>query len=366
MGFLIQNIIDSLKCIAIIGTCKNAGKTTVLNHILTNCDDKERFGLTSIGLDGEGLDLISGQPKPRIYVRSGTCVATAQSLLDLCDCSREIIKCTGLHTPLGEVVVFRARSDGYVCLAGPSMNKHISKLCMIFKKIGCTKIILDGALDRRSAASPGIADGCILATGACLSDEFQTVVDDTAHIVNMLSLPEFQNRGFSRRFHSILHSCDVGVVKDDGTILLVKSAITEKSAIEVAGLLERAQFVLIKGVLVKGFVEGVLRMAKDISGIKFVIEDGTKAFINDNQYAQIIARGATIEVLQKINLSCVAVNPATCDGTVIYDGSLLDAISCKVKVPVIDVVGDANRSTATRDETRINVPVIDVVGGGRV
>jgi len=51
---LIDQVKD-LKVVAIIGNVKNAGKTTVLNFLLTNLSQSET-AITSIGLDGEAID----------------------------------------------------------------------------------------------------------------------------------------------------------------------------------------------------------------------------------------------------------------------------------------------------------------------
>ena len=65
--------------IAIIGLVKNAGKTTVVNALMTHVP--HRFGLTSLGLDGERIDHLTGLAKPRIVPPTGTLVATTTGSL---------------------------------------------------------------------------------------------------------------------------------------------------------------------------------------------------------------------------------------------------------------------------------------------
>ena len=43
-----------------------------------------------------------------VYVPAGTIVATTQGALGMCDTTREILHTTGIQTPAGEVIVFRA------------------------------------------------------------------------------------------------------------------------------------------------------------------------------------------------------------------------------------------------------------------
>ena len=123
----IRELIAPYASVSIIGMCKNAGKTTVLNRIIREMADSGcTLGLTSIGRDGESKDLVTGTQKPGIYVREGTLVATASELiLRHCDVTREMLAATGISTPMGDVVILRARSDGNIQLAGP--YKHLNK-----------------------------------------------------------------------------------------------------------------------------------------------------------------------------------------------------------------------------------------------
>ncbi len=62
------------RSLAVVGLVKNAGKTTVVNALMANCD--HLFGLTSLGLDGERTDHLTGLAKPSITPPAGTLVAT--------------------------------------------------------------------------------------------------------------------------------------------------------------------------------------------------------------------------------------------------------------------------------------------------
>ncbi len=108
-----------VQSMSIVGMCKNAGKTTMLNWLLAHTGRQQVLGLTSIGRDGESTDVVTGTEKPSIFVPAGTLIATAKDMLRLGDVTQEILVTTGIPTPLGEVIIMRARSDGYVQLAGP-------------------------------------------------------------------------------------------------------------------------------------------------------------------------------------------------------------------------------------------------------
>ena len=128
--------LHSVKTMSIVGMCKNAGKTTMLNWLLEQGKLQGVLGLTSIGRDGESTDIVTGTEKPGIFVREGTLIATAKDMLRLGDITKEILMTTGIPTPLGEVVIVRARSAGHVQLAGPSITTQLKTVSKEFFDLG--------------------------------------------------------------------------------------------------------------------------------------------------------------------------------------------------------------------------------------
>jgi len=72
----LKSDLDQVRTMSIVGMCKNAGKTTVLNWILSEVQRGKCMALTSIGRDGESTDVVTGTEKPSIFVPSGTLIAT--------------------------------------------------------------------------------------------------------------------------------------------------------------------------------------------------------------------------------------------------------------------------------------------------
>ena len=112
--------------------------------------------------------MVTGTEKPGIFVREGTLIATAKDMLRLGDVTKEILMTTGIPTPLGEVVIMRARSAGYVQLAGPSITTQLRSVSESFFALGAEKSVIDGALGRKSLGARAVAEGVILCTGAQL------------------------------------------------------------------------------------------------------------------------------------------------------------------------------------------------------
>lgn len=281
------------RSLAIVGMSKNAGKTTVLNRLISLLEKKEELvpALTSIGRDGETTDIVTGTAKPGIWVRAGTLVATASDLLRYCDVTREILDTTGVHTPLGEVVVFRALSDGVVELAGPSMNDQMEALRDTLAGMGADIVLIDGAISRKSLAAPAVSEAVILCAGASYSPDMDTVVADTAYACGLLMLPKAEDA------HGRQH--------------MLSGAATDAATAQLA-----------------------LR-----DGDEITVRDGSRMLLSRPLYERLTARGIRFTVLRPTRLCCVCVNPFSAYGAAFDPKQFLERMAAAVLVPVLNVRG---------------------------
>ena len=190
----IYELIEKYRRISIIGMEKNVGKTTLLNKLINDIGIKKVLGITSIGRDGEDVDVVTSTDKPRIYIRRGSIIATGRDCLSKCDITKEILYVTDFTTPMGDIVVVRALSDGYVDIAGPSYNTQVKKIIELMENFGSEITIIDGALSRKSTAISDVSDATILATGAALSLDMLKVIEETKKTVNFLQLEELEEK----------------------------------------------------------------------------------------------------------------------------------------------------------------------------
>ena len=176
---LLYDLSTKYKTLSIVGLAKNAGKTTALNYLIEEAiDEGILLGVTSTGRDGESQDLVTGTEKPRVYLDQDMLVAVPSLLYDLADAGLEVIKRTKYSTAIGELLICRVREAGYVQIAGPVINAEQKMLCDDMINLGCQLILIDGAIDRKSIASPDTSDAIILSTGAVLS---LSLIHNTEH-----------------------------------------------------------------------------------------------------------------------------------------------------------------------------------------
>lgn len=271
---------------AIAGLSKNAGKTTLLSALIAQTEEK--IAVTSIGLDGENTDAVTLTPKPRLYIKRGTILVTAQQAFDKCDITKRILDVTDIGTPLGRVIVAEALSDGFVLLAGPSMYSQAVSVRDKLRQWGVSRFYVDGAVSRRAFATAELCDSLAFCVGASYSFNFERIIEETRHIVRILTLP----------------------VARDG--------------VKISGALGNAE------------AEKVIRVH---AGRAILLEDPGKILFGKSIWDKAQACGCTFAVERRAELCLVAVNPYSAYGTPCDADKLLTGVRRAVpeNIPVCDV-----------------------------
>lgn len=318
-------LISDAPVTVMLGMCKNAGKTTALCRLIR--EYAERGGtpvaMTSIGRDGESRDLVTGTDKPPIYMYEGMLAATAEELLPLCDVSREILATTGLYTSLGEVVVFRARSDGFVQLAGPGIVEQLTPLRELFAAFGAQSVLIDGALSRKSPASCAADGVCVLSTGASLHRDIDRVVAETAFAAKLLSLPELAAPGAELD--------RVTLFRPDGT---------SEGGASIAALRREPgeNTLLLSGALTEAQAKTLLQDGTKKDGLTLLVRDGSCLMLKRETYDALAYRGVRFAVLHGSRLAAVTVNAVSAGGWRFDAAEFLEKMRAAVAAPVVDVM----------------------------
>ena len=179
-----------IRSLAIIGLAKNVGKTTVLNGLVAEAEREAiPVGLVSIGVDGEERDVWSGRHKPPIHVPAGSLVATAGPLLDVGGGVWEVLDSTGVHSAVGEIFIARALQPTRVKLAGITAARAAARIDQQFRHFGAVLTLVDGAYDRKAAASPLVTEGAVCVVGASMARTLEEMVQKTEETVRLFTLP---------------------------------------------------------------------------------------------------------------------------------------------------------------------------------
>lgn len=344
MSNLIELIQNDYKIISVIGMSKNAGKTVALNELVYQAiESGVCIGLTSIGRDGERQDVVTCTEKPTIYVETGTFVATAEGLFNCSDARLEILEITDHQTPMGRIVIAKVINSGNVQIAGPCTNHGIREVSEKMISFGSDIVIVDGALDRVSSASPSITDATILSTGAVLSRDMDKVIEQTAHRVRLFKLEKIEDESLQKVVREAIDLKDnimIEIIDDEIKIktLDIKTALNAGKII-ANNMNENTRFVVIQGSLVTKTIMDIVRQTKLYKDVKFVVKDATKIFIDHRDWMYFNKIGIKLMVLDPINILAVTVNPFSPMGYYFDPNKFRDQLARELDgIPVFDVV----------------------------
>ncbi|NLB28506.1 MAG: hypothetical protein GX819_06130, partial [Clostridiaceae bacterium] len=335
--------LDRLASLAIMGLGKNAGKTTVLNHIVRACDQASFprvLALTSVGRDGEDEDLVTGGMKPRIFVKEGWLAATARGSVGKCDAVLEILALTGIHTATGEIAIARARSGGYLELAGPSMAQDLS-LCekLLRREEPDCLFLVDGALDRKSQAGGGLTQAVVLVAGMANAASMEELAEKTAAQVSLLTLPSMAEADRLAMQEAMDESpgARAVIIGEEGTVRVLEMPSLVGHERQVAeSLLPDDRVLLLRGAVTERLVDALLS-AGGIRGMTLAAEDGTRFFITARTLARLERQKVKLAVIHELQLPAIFVNPARRDGSLADEKALVKAIRSLVDLPVFEM-----------------------------
>jgi hypothetical protein len=317
--------------LALVGLAKNTGKTVALAALLRELEAENRcVGVTSIGRDGEEHDVIDARiDKPRIFLAAGNLVASTDALLRASGVAHERLTQTGVRTPLGEVIIARLAEQGAVEVAGPSAAEDVRQVGEDMIGFGAEHVLIDGAIDRRAASSPDVADGLVLSTGAILSRDLEEVVARTRDAVELVRLPVAGENAAEQR------------------ITVARRLALDAEPTEIATLLRehpQAMTLQVEGALGERFLEGLLAARKDLSPptrreLRIVAGDPTKVFLSRRGPGWYRRQGLSIEVLQVVGLKAITINPVAPQSHRFDSQQLREMIEAAIPdIPVLDVL----------------------------
>ncbi len=335
---LLYDISQKYKTVSIVGMSKNAGKTTALNYLIEEAiDEGVTLGVTSTGRDGESQDLVTGTEKPRVYLDQDMIVAVPSLLYDMADAGLEVIKKTNYSTAIGTLLICRVREAGYVQVAGPVINAEQKMLCDDMLELGCELIIIDGAIDRKSIASPETSEAIILSTGAVLSRKMNKVIEETAHVVNLYRTPELEEGVIRDAIEKNNFDDKIMLLNDKGEIKKLDLATGLGASAEInAAIEEDTRYIYIPGAFTNSVISNI--SLKKLKQVEFILKDPTKIFVNVMDWGIYRKKGFRLKVLKNIEIAAITVNPWAPAGYTFDNILLLSEMEKAIPdIPIIDV-----------------------------
>ena len=274
-----------------VGTAKNAGKTTAFNALRAVAHRRGTpVAVTSLGRDGEPSDALDGEPKPRVRLVPGTVVALPAWLVPRS--AALAIFGAGEESALGRMVFARVVLPAACEIAGPPSARAMRATIDRLRELCAGPVLVDGAIDRIAALAGG-DDAVIVATGAASGATVARVAAVAADTVARLTLP---GRDPAR---------------------------------------ERAHVVFVTGALGVRDAEELLAGARDVT---VVVEDPTRIAIRGALFAKVRA-AIDLRCERPLRVVACTTSPVGRDAA-LPPRELVEAVARATGLPSFDVVAD--------------------------
>jgi len=322
------------KSLSIIGMDKNTGKTTCCNYLLHQFKERNRkIAVTSIGIDGEQTDLVTNTHKPEIEIFTGMGFVTSEYFYHKKKLTAEIIDVSQRSTSHGRLVYAKAVTSGKVILSGPNTTAWLKQVMDQLYTSGFDFVITDGALSRKSLASPTLSESLILTTGTALTPILSELIRKTKFIYQLTKIEEFKTV-----LKTTIENFETGIyaVNESGIIdLQIPSSLlldNYKNELFVHG-----NTLYVAGIITNSLLN-TLRIHKEVKNTTLVVRDFTKIFVDKDVLSHYLRVGGKLKVLNKNKLIAICINPVSPQGYKMDSEKLIKALQKEVDVPVYDLM----------------------------
>ena len=311
--------------LSLIGLAKNVGKTTATNHLLRLLLDHglyeaRELGLTSLGLDGEAVDAMTGLPKPRYVPQAGLLLATTAGLLRQAESEgarfQRLQQLPG-RTAMGPVVLVRIEQPGRVVIAGPTLLRDLRFTLERFSASGAKLCLVDGAINRLGAAAPTITDACILCVGASVAATPALAARRSAEVLKRLMM---QPSARSDAYRNLQARARLLCFRPDrAEIAAATFGGPAEPENEARWIVEQMRdneqvFYFLHGALSEELTRALLsQLPQQLTDrrAEIIIEDATKVFCHAITLQRLAARGLEVRVARPIRVLAITINPFT-------------------------------------------------------
>ncbi len=346
---IIEHIGSGKKKITVIaGLSKNAGKSTLLNWLISNCKG-DLLGVVTTGRDGESYDVmaeITGKEanfKPSIYVPGNALFVTGTDIIRKNSSSITIKEKLPYKAAGRNLWLVKADVPIETEILGPgSVTEQIS-IADRMLSYGAKHIFIDGSFDRKAIALSPKVDNILIAVSPCAGnlERIQTQIDELNLLTscNTISIPEEKALSKSK----IVLNNSQGIKH----IALIKSysppeiKVTPFSRLighenELLELLDKDKpdtIYLPTSVTENSFkiIAGKLFS----SNLSVIIPHPLMLFLGIDSLAKLLPR---LKTIRKLSLKAISVNSFAADGNHLDCSLLRKTVRNRTDLPVVDVM----------------------------
>jgi hypothetical protein len=169
--------------------------------------------------------------------------------------------------------------------------------------------LLDGALGRSHHASPAIADGVILATGAALGGAMEDVLRKTRERLALLGIAP-ADAALCQLCEPVFNAGAVGLWdSQDQPIQLAQMATLNAANTLLQHLPNDVKTIALSGAVGRSLWLALLSLGRSHPGLIVVVNDGTRLFVQASDLDLFTRLGARLYAYRAIRVIGLTVNP---------------------------------------------------------
>ena len=294
--------------LAVISLHPGAGARTVVETLTAEALERGiGIGVTSVprvGLAAEQTERVTGVSLPE-----GAFVATACSIVDESDAldPLERIDC---HTPLGEICICRMTRAAEVQVYGPDDPAALGAVVGRLEARSQGFVLVGGAWERHSFASPEVAQAVILAAGATYSGTLERSAAAVRHAVELFELSRYEVPVDRVLREAIDQSTSLALDRNGRVLAKVSTNGSDPClGLELVG--EELASVVLPDFLSDAFLAALVRSSVCCT---LVVKDATRIRVSPVYLTAWLRGGGRVAVVEPMRVLAVATNPTNPTG----------------------------------------------------
>jgi hypothetical protein len=236
-------------------------------------------------------------------------VATAWATLERAKVRTRLIGGTGIASPMGEIMLVQVLQHGEMEVAGASRGSDQRMVIGMLQRCGADRVALDGALGRSQHASPALADGVVLSTGAAIGGGMADVLRKTRDRLALLCISPAPEK-VRQRCAEVFEHTGVGAWGPGGEKVFGAPIATLNAGQSIEHLMATPLgLIAVSGAVGKSLWRVLHTLAQRYPGLTLVVADGTKLFVDAAELERFSRAGGQVYAYRSIRLLGLAVNP---------------------------------------------------------
>jgi len=314
------------RIVAVIGVCKNAGKTTLMNWLLQQAEE-DVLGVLTTGRDGEDIDLVTHEAKPKVGLPAHSIFSTFAEEIEKHASNLAVLEKLPLKAGGRNLWLAKAKKELRVEIVGPASAEAQLKLAKHLLSLGATKVFIDGSLDRKAISLQEGLDAVVLVISPAFGDEI-AILDE---VVRLHELSTIKQSRLKFKSDYISYRTSQGTWKETE----YKSLLSREKEIFQHLDMEFDSLYLPCPITDKGFpiIKSFLQQYKG----ELILRHPYLLHISLN-HLNWLKKNSQLKVISPFKLKAIAVNSYASNGKHLPSDALRTLIRQRIsKLPIIDV-----------------------------